>query len=169
MPFSEMLLPEFDEEMKNTRKMLECVPDDRLQYQPHSKSMNMTRLATHLAELPGWVKTALDQDVLDMQPGYQPHFAESREELLQIFDKAVAEARARIAATDDEHWKQIWTFKFAGKKLFEMPRTAVVRMHVMNHLIHHRAQLGVYLRLNNVAIPGMYGPSADEANMFASA
>jgi uncharacterized damage-inducible protein DinB len=169
MPFSEMLLPEFDDEMKKTRKLLECVPDDKLEYQPHPKSMSMTRLATHIAELPSWATTTIDQDVLDMQPGYKPHFAESREELLKIFDKAVSEARAKIAATSDDHWHKIWTFKFAGKTMIELPRTAVMRSMVMNHLIHHRAQLGVYLRLNNIAIPGMYGPSADEANMFAAA
>jgi uncharacterized damage-inducible protein DinB len=169
MPFSEMLLPEFDEEMKNTRKVLERVPDDKLAYQPHPKSMTMTRLATHVAELPSWATMTLDRDVFEMEPGYKPHFAESQAELLQIFDKAAAEARARIAATDDDHWNKIWTFKYAGKTMMEMPRTAVVRGVVMNHLIHHRAQLGVYLRLNDVAVPGMYGPSADEANMFASA
>ncbi len=168
MTFSQSLLPEFDQEMTNTRKMLECVPDGKMDYQPHPKSMTMTRLATHVAELPSWATMTLDQDVLDMQPGYKPHFAASQAELLEMFDKNVAEARGRIAATSDEQWGQIWTFKFAGKTIMAMPRAAVVRGVVMNHLIHHRAQLGVYLRLNDVAIPGMYGPSADEPNMFAS-
>jgi uncharacterized damage-inducible protein DinB len=168
MPFSQTLLPEFDEEMKNTRKMLECVPDDKLDYQPHPKSMNMARLATHVAELPSWTTFTLDQDVLDLQPGFEPHFAKSRAELLEMFDKGVAEARPKIESATDQHWHQIWTFKFAGKTLMSMPRSAVMRSVIMDHLIHHRAQLSVYLRLNNVAIPGMYGPSADEPDMFAT-
>jgi len=168
MPFSQTILPEFDQEMKNTRKILECVPDGKLDYQPHPKSMTMARLATHVAELPGWASTTVDVDVLDMQPGYKPRIAQSRAELLEIFDKAVAEARPKIEATSDEKWQQIWTFKFAGNTVLSMPRAAVLRSVVMNHLIHHRAQLGVFLRLNDVAIPGMYGPSADE-NTFARA
>lgn len=166
MTFSQALLPEFDEEMKKTRKVLECVPDGKFDYQPHPKSMTLARLATHIADLPSWATITIDQDVLDMQPGYKPHFAESRAELLEIFDKNVAAARPKIEAVSNEHWAKIWTFKFAGKTMMAMPRTEVIRGMVMNHLIHHRAQLGVYLRLNDVAIPGMYGPSADEANMF---
>jgi uncharacterized damage-inducible protein DinB len=166
MPFSQTLLPEFDEEMKNTRKMLECIPDDKLDYQPHPKSMTLTRLATHVAELPSWTTMTIDQDVLDVPADYKPHFAKSRAELLEMFDKGVAEARPKIQSASDEHWKQIWTFKFGGKTMMAMPRSAVMRSVIMDHLIHHRAQLSVYLRLNNVAIPGMYGPSADEANMF---
>ena len=104
--------------------MLECVPDDKLDYQPHPKSMNMARLATHVAELPSWTTFTLDQDVLDMQPGFQPHFAKSRAELLEMFDKAVAEARPKIESATDQHWNQIWTFKFAGKTLMSMPRSA---------------------------------------------
>jgi uncharacterized damage-inducible protein DinB len=168
MPFSQTLLPEFDEEMKNTRKMLECIPDNKLDYQPHPKSMNLIRLATHVAELPSWTVLTIDQDVLDMPADYQPHFAKSRAELLEMFDKGVAEARPKIHAATDQHWHQIWTFKFAGKTIMAMPRAAVMRSVIMNHLIHHRAQLSVYLRLNDVKIPGMYGPSADETNIFAA-
>lgn len=168
MSFSEMLLPEFDQEMQNTRKILERVPDDKLSYQPHPKSMTLGRLATHVAELPSWATTTIDQDVLEMQPGFKPVIAESRAQLLEMFDKNVATARAKIAATKDDHWQKIWTFKFAGNTMLQMPRTAVVRNVVMNHLIHHRAQLGVFLRLNDVAIPGMYGPSADEPRFAAA-
>ena len=95
-------------------------------------------------------------------PTYEPTLAGSRAELLQIFDKSAAEAREKIAAATDEDWRKIWTFKFAGKTIMSMPRSAVMRSTIMNHLIHHRAQLGVYLRLNEVEFPGMYGPSADE-------
>jgi uncharacterized damage-inducible protein DinB len=166
MPFSEHLLPEFDEEMKNTRKLIECVPDDALSFQPHPKSMTLDRLATHVAELPSWTASAIDLEVLEMPADFKPRLAQSRQELLEIFDKGVAEARGKIAGASDEHWRKTWTFKFAGQTLMSMPRSVVMRTMIMNHLIHHRAQLGVYLRLKNVAIPGMYGPSADEPNMF---
>jgi uncharacterized damage-inducible protein DinB len=169
MPFSQNLLPEFDEEMKNTRKLLECVPDGKFDYQPHAKSMTLGRLATHVAELPGWTTATLDLEVLEMGPEYKPTIARSRAELLQIFDKGVAEARKKIAAASDQDWQVIWTFKYAGKTVMSMPRAAVMRGIVMNHLIHHRAQLGVFLRLNDVAIPGMYGPSADEMKFWEKA
>jgi len=166
MPFSEMLLPEFDEEMKNTRKVLECVPDGKFDYQPHAKSMTLGRLASHVAELPSWAGMTVDREVLEIQPDFKPTILGTRAELLDSFDKYVVEARAKIAATSDAEWAKTWTLKFAGKNIFSMPRTAVIRATVMNHLIHHRAQLGVYLRLNEVAIPGMYGPSADEAQFW---
>ncbi len=168
MTFSQTLLPEFDQEMKNTRKILECVPDGKFDFQPHPKSMSLARLATHVAEMPSWTKSALDLEVLDIPADHKPHFAQTRAELLEMFDKGVAEARPKIEQATDDQWAKTWTFKFAGQTIMSMPRTAVMRNVIMNHLIHHRAQLGVYLRLNNVAIPGMYGPSADEDNMFAS-
>lgn len=169
MPFSEMLLPEYDEEMKKTRKLLECVPDGGFDYQPHGKSMTLGRLASHVAEMPAWGSMTLDREVLDLQPGFKPHVAASRADLLEMFDKNVTDARAKIAAASDEDWATIWTFRYAGKEVMAMPRTAVMRFTVMNHLIHHRAQLGVYLRLNEVEIPGMYGPSADEAKFWQAA
>jgi uncharacterized damage-inducible protein DinB len=168
MSFSQSLLPEFDAEMKSTRKMLECVPDGKLDYQPHPKSMTLGRLATHVAELPSWGSMTLDVDVLEIPTDYKPQIAQSRAELLEKFDKAAAEARPKIEAASDEHWNQNWTLKFGGHTVMSMPRAVVMRSVVMNHLIHHRAQLGVFLRLNDVAIPGMYGPSADEP-MFAAA
>jgi uncharacterized damage-inducible protein DinB len=167
MTFSQALLPEFDEEMKNTRKILERVPTDKLDYQPHPKSMSMSRLATHIAELPSWGSMTLNTEVLEMDSSYKPRIAKSNAELLEIFDKSAAEARTKIAAATDADWGKMWTFKWNGQVVMSMPRTAVMRSVVMNHLIHHRAQLGVFLRLNNVAIPGMYGPSADEMGMPA--
>lgn len=166
MSISQTLLPEYDQEMTNTRKLLERVPDDKLEYQPHPKSMKLGRLATHIAELPSWAKQTLESELLEMEPGFQPHIAASREELLSLFDKGATEARAAIVAASDNDWQKMWTFKFGGQTIMSMPRTAVVRGVVMNHLIHHRAQLGVYLRLNNVEIPGMYGPSADEIRFW---
>ena len=111
----------------------------------------------------------LDTEVLDLQPDFKPHFASSRTELIETFDKKAAEAREKIAAASDEDWAKTWTFKYAGKTLFAMPRSVVMRGTVMNHLIHHRAQLGVFLRLIDVEIPGMYGPSADEAKFWQAA
>jgi uncharacterized damage-inducible protein DinB len=168
MPFSETLLPEFDEEIKNTRKLLECVPDGNFDYKPHPKSMTLGRLATHVAEIPSWTGYTLDLEVLELQPDFKPTLAASRAELLQILDKGAAEAREKIAAASDEDWGKIWTFKYGGKTIMSMPRSAVMRGTIMNHLIHHRAQLGVYLRLNEVAIPGMYGPSADDQKSQAA-
>jgi uncharacterized damage-inducible protein DinB len=168
MPFSQSLLPEFEEEMKNTRKLLECVPDGKLDYQPHAKSMTLGRLASHVGELPSWAAFVLDSEVLDLQPGQKAQVAATRAELLEKFDRGVADARTKISATTDEQWQKTWALKVAGKTMMSMPRSAVMRSVILNHLIHHRAQLGVYLRLNEVAIPGMYGPSADEPNLFAT-
>jgi uncharacterized damage-inducible protein DinB len=162
MSIAEMLLPEFDQEMANTRKMLELVPEDKLDYKPHEKSMTLGRLAGHTAEMAGWATTTINTEELVLTPGMQPFSPKSRQELLDSFDKGVAEARAAIAGASDEHLAKIWTLTFGGKPVFAMPRSAVIRSMVMSHVIHHRAQLGVYLRLNEVEIPGMYGPSADE-------
>ena len=166
MPFSQALLPEFDEEMKNTRRLLECIPDGKLDYQPHPKSMSLARLASHVAQVPSWTKFTLDQEVLDMEPGSKPVILRSQAELLQAFDEGVAEARQRISVASDDDWQKMWTFKVGGTTVISMPRSAVMRSVIMNHLIHHRAQLGVFLRLNDVKIPGMYGPSADEQSFM---
>jgi uncharacterized damage-inducible protein DinB len=163
MPISATILPEFDQEIANTRKLLECVPDGDFEYRPHPKSMTLGRLATHVAELPGWAAMTLDREVFDLQPGFQPRCAGSRAELLETLDKSAAEAREKIGGATDEEWGKMWTFKYGGETKMSMPRTAVMRSVVMNHLVHHRAQLGVYLRLKDVTIPGMYGPSADES------
>jgi len=168
MSFSKTLLPEFDEEMKNTRKLLECVPDGKFDYQPHEKSMTLGRLASHVAEMPSWTKTVLETELLEMNAGDQPRVAATRAGLLEMFDKGVAEGRAKISAATDEDWKKIWTFKYAGQTFISQPRSDVMRSSILNHIIHHRAQLGVYLRLNSVAIPGMYGPSADDQQMQAT-
>lgn len=170
MTISETLLPEFDQEMSNTRKLLECVPDGKWDWKPHPKSMTLGRLAGHVAELPSWAVNTIRLSALKINPAdgsFQPFFAKSRQDLVATFDKNVAEAREAIAGATDDHLHQIWSLEFGGKTVMSMPRAAVLRSVVMNHLIHHRAQLGLFLRLNHVAIPGMYGPSADEARMFA--
>lgn len=170
MSIAQTLLPEFDREMANTRKLLECVPDGKWDWKPHPKSMTLGRLAGHVAELPGWATNTIRLSVLKIDPAdgsFQAFFANSRQDLLATFDKNVAEAREAIAGATDDHLHQIWSLEFSGKTVMSMPRAAVLRSVVMNHLIHHRAQLGLFLRLNDVAIPGMYGPSADEGQMFA--
>ena len=153
MPFSQTLLPEFEEEMKNTRKLLECIPDGKLATHQHPGSMTLAQLATHVARVPGWTKHLLDEEMLD---------------LLAIFDRGVLEARPRIRAASDDYWLTTWSFKIGGDTVFSMPRAAVMRSTIMNHLIHHRAQLGLYLRIHDVAIPGMYGQAVDEAPLEAA-
>jgi uncharacterized damage-inducible protein DinB len=165
MGMSEGLLPEFDHEMANTRKTLERVPDDKFGWKPHEKSTTMGYLATHLGFLPGWAVNAIKEDSLDLAPGGE-HIriptAGSRQEVLDTFDRNVAEARAAIAGASDEHLLKPWSLLLDGRTVLTMPRIAVLRGFVMNHSIHHRAQLGVYLRLNDLPVPALYGPSADE-------
>lgn len=168
MKLSETLLPEFDREMANTRKTLERVPEDRLDWKPHDKSMTLGGLATHLANLPSWVVHMVEKDALDIAPpGESPlRVTEltSVRENLEMFDKNVSAARAAIERASDEHLLNSWTLLSGGKTIFTLPRVAVLRTSVMNHNIHHRAQLGVYLRLCDVPLPSIYGPSADEAS-----
>jgi len=154
---------DFDEEMKNTRKILQRVPLDEAHanYKPHVKSMSLANLATHIAEIPSWLELALDREVFVLPPDWEQHLAKSTDELLAIFDKSVETGRAAINRVTDADMQKDWTFKFGDSFSFTSPRTQVVRSFV-NHLVHHRAQLGVYLRLNDIAVPGMYGPSADE-------
>jgi len=172
MPINQMLLPEFDVEMAKTRQTLERVPEDKFGWKPHEKSMTLVRLAGHIAEMPGWAVYTVNTDSLDVapvnEPKYEPPKINSRKDILEIFDKNVKEARAAIERASDENLGQPWTLLGGGKTIFTMPRVAVLRSMVMNHIIHHRGQLGVYLRLNNVAVPGPYGPSADEMSFQAS-
>ncbi len=166
MSIAQMLLPEFDQEMANTRKMLERVPDGKFSYKPHEKSMTLGRLAAHTAEIPSYASGTLRMERMDFTGDEKPFSPETRKEILDAFDKHVVEARELLSKATDEELMKTWTLTYKGQQIFAMPRTAVLRSMVMNHLIHHRSQLGVYLRMNDVAIPGMYGPSADEMNMF---
>jgi uncharacterized damage-inducible protein DinB len=161
------MLPEFDLEMANTRKSLERIPEEKLDWKPHEKSMAFVGLATHLANIPSWTVLAIEQDSFDMAPaGAEPQRQDpvsSVKEALELFDKNIADARAAIADAGDEHLLGPWSLLSGGQTVFTMPRIAMLRGMVMNHMIHHRAQLGVYLRLNDVAVPAMYGPTADES------
>ncbi|HYA16980.1 MAG TPA: DinB family protein [Bryobacteraceae bacterium] len=169
MTISELLLPEYEQEMKSTRKLLECVPDEKLTYKPHEKSMSVAELASHITMMPFWAAETINRDTLDLGPGQKPFLAASKTELLKAFDTNVELGRAAIAVASDEHLAKTWTLTAGGKTLLAMPRVNVLRSVVMNHLIHHRAQLGVALRLLDIAIPGMYGPSADDRVAAASA
>ena len=166
MGISESLLPEFDNEMANTRKTLERVPVDKFDWKPHAKSAAMGGLATHLSNIPTWAVYTIDQDSLDLAPGGKPlpptQLAKSQAELLATFDTNAAKARAAIAGASDAELFQPWSLMSNGNTILTMPKVAVLRSFVMNHLIHHRAQLGVYLRLNDIPVPSIYGPSADE-------
>src|SRR5438876_1180105 len=152
MAINQALLPEFDMEMANTRKTLERIPEDKLGWKPHEKSMTLGRLAGHVAEMPGWTPPTIFQDSLDIAPAgsppYQGMTATSRDQALAEFDKNVAAARAAIAGATDENLMKPWSLLKTGQTMFTMPKIAVIRSMVMNHLIHHRAQLGVYLRLH---------------------
>jgi uncharacterized damage-inducible protein DinB len=169
MKISEALLPEFDQEMGNTRKTLERVADDKLDWKPHPKSFPMGSLATHVCGLIGWTVDIFQKDSFDVAPVGAPPYkeepAKSQKELLDKFDKNVKAARASIAGASDEQFMQNWSLLAGGKNLFTMPRVVCIRSFVMNHTIHHRAQLGVYLRMNDIPVPAIYGPSADEGNM----
>jgi uncharacterized damage-inducible protein DinB len=161
MTISETLLPEFDQELANTRALLECVPEDKFTWQPHAKSMTMGRLASHIAELPNWAVYTINQDSLELTPDMKPFNAATKKELMDRLAAHAAAAREAIAGASDEHLAKTWSLIYGGKPVLTMPRAAVLRTMVFSHVIHHRGQLTVYLRLNDVAIPGMYGPSAD--------
>jgi uncharacterized damage-inducible protein DinB len=165
MAISASLIPEFDHEMTTTRTVIERVPEDKFGFKPHEKSMTAGRLASHIAEMPNWAVTGITTESLDVAAGMKPFVATSRAELLGAFDKAVAGARTAIAGASDETFFQNWSLKNGDKTLMTMPKIAVVRSFVINHIIHHRGQLSVYLRELNVPVPSIYGPSADEGSM----
>jgi uncharacterized damage-inducible protein DinB len=164
MAIRDALLPEFDHEMQVTRKLLERVPDGKFGWQPHDKSMTLGRLAGHLAEIPGWMKQTLTEDGIDIGGDFTPETLTTRDAVLAAFDRTVAAARPLLAAATDAQFMAPWTLKHKGQVVFTLPKIAVVRAWVFSHSIHHRGQMSVYLRLNEVPVPAIYGPSADEAN-----
>jgi len=166
MAIADALLPEFDREMTTTRKLLERVPEEKFAWKPHPKSMSLAELATHVATLPSWGAVTLTQAEIDMGASNTNTAVTSRADLLARFDRNVAETRAALVGKSDAEMMLPWSLKQNGQKLFTMPKTTVWRAFVLNHLVHHRGQLSVYLRLNDVPVPAMYGPSADEAPNF---
>lgn len=165
MALKDALLPEYDHEMGTTRRLLERVPEADLAWKPHAKSFSLGQLAAHIANIPHWVDATFDVTVFDIESlgeDTRPRQPESVAAILTAFDANVKKARAKIDAQPDPALFAKWTLKAGGHEMFTMPRTAVLRSFVMNHLIHHRGQLSVYLRLRDVPLPAIYGPSADE-------
>lgn len=160
------LIPEFDAEMSGTRQVLERVPADKLGWKSHPRSNTIGWVANHLAEIPGWVPGTMTQDAWDINPTngtpYQSPALESPAEIVALFDRNVAAAREALQAVSDADLSKSWSLLSAGQPLFTTTKLGVVRTWVLNHTIHHRAFLCAYLRLNDVPVPGLYGPSGDE-------
>jgi len=163
MDISDSLLPEFDIEMENTRKVLAQVPEDKFTWKPHEKSFTLQKLAVHVATLPSWLTTTMKTEFLDVKAPFPQFPITNRKDILDLFEMSAAEARKTLIGASNEDFGKPWSLKSGADVVFTMPKVAVIRSFMMNHLIHHRAQLGVYLRLNDVAVPGIYGPSADES------
>ncbi len=164
MTMIQMLLKEMDHEAVTTRKMLERVPDDKYDWKPHEKSMTIRQLATHIADLPSWVTVALTTDELDFATSpYNPEVINKTADLLKYLEKSLADGREHLSKATEEDLEPKWTLRVGDKILSVSTKGEVIRM-TYNQIVHHRAQLGVYLRLLNIPIPGSYGPSADEMN-----
>lgn len=164
MAIVDTLLPEYDHEMATTRKLLERVPDDKLAWRPHAKSFSLGELATHVATIPVWGEMTLDRNELDATTGQRPELPASAVDLVARFDGHAAKTRAALAGRTDGELMAMWSLKRDGKVIFSMPKAIVWRSFVVNHLIHHRGQLSVYLRMLDVPVPSIYGPSADEGS-----
>ena len=162
MPMVDSLLPEFDREMTTTRKVLERVPEDRFDWKPHARSFSLGALAAHVANLPTWGTETLAREEIEIGDGQQPTAPPSKADLLATFDRNAAATRTALVGKSDAELLARWSLKRNGRVIFTMPKAAVLRSLVFSHLIHHRGQLTVYLRLLDVPVPSIYGPSADE-------
>jgi uncharacterized damage-inducible protein DinB len=165
VPLSDLLIPEFDAEIATTRKVLERVPDDRIEWRPHQKSFPMGHLAQLVAMIPGWTMHVLTKTEFDIAPREGPSAVYRFlpvDQLLKMFDKNAADARPLIQGVTDAALQEQWTLKAAGNVVNTMPRYMTYRTLMLNHLVHHRAQLGIYLRLTDQMVPQMYGPTADD-------
>lgn len=163
MALASSLLPEFDQEMEGARRVLERVPEDRLDWRPHEKSMTLGGLAAHLAAAPGWIAPILERPELDLAGAPRPPAPTTVEGILELFDDNVARGRKALADATEGALAEPWTLRAGPQVIYTLPRRDIYRRFGISHLIHHRAQLGVYLRLLDVPVPGVYGPSADEA------
>ena len=173
MTIGQSMLPEFDQEMQNTRKTLERIPDEKWNWKPHEKSGTLGWLAGHVGTVPEWITMTINTQELDYAPvngpAYEPPKISNRQEVLAAFDKAAAEARAALAGVSDLDIMKNWKLLAGGQEIFTLPRIACIRGMCLNHLIHHRGQLTVYFRLIGVPVPGLYGPSADEGQPGSNA
>lgn len=161
MPINELLLTEYDQEMANTRKALERVPTDKWDWKPHPKSGSLGWMASHIATLPHFAVTTVKTSEFEIEGSVRPK-VDSPSDLLRVFDEQRQKGRDAIASISDEQLRETWTLKWKGKTLFSLPKYNVIRVMCFNHIIHHRAQLTMYLRTLDVAVPALYGPSADE-------
>ena len=162
MAIKDALLAEYDHEMGTTRRLLERIPDDKLQWKPHEKSMALGELASHLGNIPNWAGNILNESSFDLASAPPNQEAKkSRAEILELFDGSAKKTRAMMDKVDGEYMAS-WTLKRGGHEIFSMPRVSAFRSFVLNHTIHHRGQLSVYLRMNQVPVPPIYGPTADE-------
>ena len=160
------LIAEIEHEAAVTRTCLERVPSDKFDWKPHEKSMTFGRLASHIAEMFGWTPPTMEHAELDFaKMDYKPFEPKTTADLLEFMDKNVAEAIETLKNSPDERFMETWTMRNGETVYFTMPKVAVMRSFVMNHIVHHRGQLSVYLRLNDIAVPSIYGPSADEGQM----
>ena len=164
MGIKDSLLPEFDHEMGSTRRLMERIPEAQFGWKPHEKSYSLGALSSHIANIPRWAGLALDAPEYDLATAEdaRPAVPPSLDDLLRSFDANVKTARAKLADQTDASLMAPWTLKSDGHEMFTMPRVSVLRAFVLNHVIHHRGQLTVYLRLQNVPLPSLYGPTADE-------
>ena len=165
MNIAQTFLPEYDHELATTRRLLERVPEAEFGWKPHEKSMTLGQLAGHVANIPFWLSATMNAAFYDVTAGDKEATLEppaSRDVLLKEFDDKVRNARASLAKATDAEMMAPWALKQGGLEIFSMPRVTAVRSFVMNHLIHHRGQLSVYLRLKDVPVPSIYGPTADE-------
>jgi len=152
---------ELERETNTTRKFLELVPDNKFEWKPHEKSMPLNNLSVHIAEIPGWIETALTTEEVDFADSNESRAVENSEDLVELLDTSTQKSNTALAEADEDDLLPDWTMKNEGQVLMVMPKHAVIR-HSLNQITHHRAQLGVYLRLLDIPIPGSYGPSADE-------
>jgi uncharacterized damage-inducible protein DinB len=164
MALKDVLLSEFDHEMAVTRRLLERLPDEALSWRPHAKSMSLGGLATHLAQIPHWGTSILEHEGYDLVQDGTSHASEkgSRREVLDAFDRHTGEVRRTLVNQNDAELMSPWALTRGGQLLMSMPRIGALRRFLLNHLIHHRGQLSVYLRLQNVPVPPIYGATADE-------
>ena len=165
MSINDGLINELKNEAATTRKMLERVPMESFDWKPHEKSMPMGRLAAHVANMFNWFPTTLETDELDFANGFEEPKPANTEELVELLDKNVAAANESLRKTDEADFMKQWTLRNGEEIFLQMPKIGVVRAMILNHIIHHRGQLSVYLRMNDIPVPGMYGPSADEHQM----
>lgn len=167
MSIAEAVLPEFDQEMAATRRLLERVPDAHKDWKPHEKSFSLGDLSIHICNLISWTGMTLSETELDVNPPGGPPWTPPKftttAAALEMFDENVKAARAALAKTSDQEYLVEWSLKSGGKTVLTLPRVVCIRSFVMNHIIHHRGQLSVYLRLKDVPLPSIYGPTADDS------